>query len=178
MNRSRGLTLVEVLVAASLALVVLTVAWDCLRAGLDLWRDDLALGSAQSQCLALESRLTSELLHTTAESVTAGPGYLACLLPAATFQPDNGLPLWSRFVVYWLAQGCVTRSECGHTSLPGPRAQALAISELQCLPPGTIVARDVERFQCQLTGSLVEVQIYPRGQSARVLTLRLQKVRP
>lgn len=175
--RRRGLTLVEVLVAGGLGMLVLGLAWDTLSAGMRLWQLDLSRGSRQGQALALQSRLAHELASTTSDSVTVTPDGLAFLLPGAAVDPESGLPIWDRFVVYRFAGREVTRTERRHARLPGVTALALTADEVGSTPAGRVVLRDVERFHAALTGRMCEIQLGLVDTQDRHLAMCLQEVR-
>lgn len=177
----RGLTLIEVLVAAVLTMVVLGSAWETMHQGMRLWSCDLGHGSLQAQALVLESRLTRELAATTSDSVSADAQGLAFLLPSGSFDPDNGLPVWHRFAVYRLSGRTLTRVEVGHPQLPSTSALVLTPPQRAAAGGGRVVLRDVQRFEVSLTGSLctVDLELSNReGRASRHLCVALQKVEP
>lgn len=178
--RRRGLTLIEVLVASMLAMIVLGSAWETMHQGMRLWTHDLSHGSLQSQALVWESRLARELAATTSDSVSADDQGLAFLLPSGSFDPDTGLPVWQRFVVYSLSGRTVTRAEVNHARLPSPSPLTLTPAQ-RTGSGGVIVLRDVESFRVAVQGGLcqVDLQLSNReGRASRRLCVALQTVQP
>lgn len=66
----RGLTLVEVLIAAGLAGLLLTILVQLLVPGLRIWRHTQAMSEIEQNAMIAEARIELALLNTTPESIT------------------------------------------------------------------------------------------------------------
>lgn len=190
MSSQRGLTLVELMVAATLLGLLTFAMFAIYRMGASAW----AKGSVRSEMLAdlqvATARLEKDLGRSTYSSFSVGAGGSAVsfLTPVddtapQTFESITGAPLWRRYVLYWLdaASGELRRREvplpagAPEESAPGPIESFGTSGPLALyLDQGRAVARDVTLFTCSVPGPNRPVRTQLTAQRQRYGTSRVE----
>ncbi|MCA9780667.1 MAG: prepilin-type N-terminal cleavage/methylation domain-containing protein, partial [Candidatus Eremiobacteraeota bacterium] len=69
-RKHKGLTLIEVLVAAALSGVLLTILVKILVPGLQIWRQTQAVSELEQNAMIARAKISDALINSTAESIT------------------------------------------------------------------------------------------------------------
>lgn len=173
----RGFSLVELMVTSSLTLMVVSLLYVMLVAGMRLYRHGSARSELQVSATMSLSRLAADLDRTTPPGVSVRPDGLS-LVPLRGISAD-GRQLWlEELILYYREAGtqallrrhCPPVPEDVSLALDPTRPLALSEEELQVLflaasPPAVVMARDVVSFEVT------------RPQGPRLLHVRLELAR-
>jgi len=170
-----GFTLIEVLVAGSLALLVMGLAYAMFMLSDRYFRITDVKTEVQLNALLASQRLQNELRGTIISSVTNATGSAPPALCFQTAYDGNGVfqtddyanPVWQSYVIYYLPVGSTTMRRFSFAS--PATVSPLGIAEVQsyCTGSGRIVGYDVIEFSAQVNAaeSLVTVNIGTRADS-------------
>lgn len=154
----RGMTLIEVMVAAALSLILGVVLFQAMQTGFSQHSRNLRHADLQQQALVVSRRLSTELQQSTPGGIAVGPNQLAVqrlVDVTATLPPSQ---IWdTRQFVYFLGpQGGLYRREwppfppdLGVTlSSSAPfRANPTQLTSLCLVNRSSLLGRDVTRFE-------------------------------
>lgn len=110
-HRLRGLTLIEVLVAAALSGILLTLLVQILIPGLQIWRQTQAVSELEQNAMISRAKISDSLLNTTADSITvidrADRQAISCLNNEGTedqpgYDGNTGDIFWRSMTMYSL----------------------------------------------------------------------------
>ncbi|MEW6281906.1 MAG: prepilin-type N-terminal cleavage/methylation domain-containing protein [Candidatus Eremiobacterota bacterium] len=166
----RGLTLVEVLVAAALLLLVLGLLASILIPALRAWMRQSQRSDAQRSALVVIKRLREEVRFGHPESVTCPTPDSVVFLSSMNSQGrvswNDYDVLWQKWSYFYFQSGQVRLHE---EWLRPPACEVDPASPVLIrLPSDRVVGRDVEVFRCLVTPEgLLRVEVEARIQDAR-----------
>lgn len=158
LNRNRGITLIELLVATAIFSLISVAAFKILVEGGKYVRLNQLAIDAQRSGLFLLSEIGSGLQATKPTLIDVGPeGVILASSNTpdgrAEFDPITGALLWQKWVCYYLDNEEVTRREILltiPTSTPGPPP---TFSDFNAIDPVKSLGREITNFQVTQIGA-------------------------
>jgi hypothetical protein len=141
---SLGFTLIELMVAATLALLVLTLVVQLFIPALRSWSDSQRRSEVSQNLLVTTSWLGEDVVRCSPGSLKLTPEGALVMRCAMGQTVDHNNP-FSQLVAYWLEAGEVFRAS---TMLSDPEAEPpVTLAELKGLPEQRRVANQVTAFE-------------------------------
>ena len=190
--RTRGITLVEMLLSTTLLLLIMGLVVAGFRYGFLAFQRATVQQGAAGDLARIATSLKRDLRRTHARTVSiisrdhpsGAPRDGLCLgtlqdwNDPASFDGINGLPKWDRYVIYYAtSDGKLIRSRLDPSSpdfspVPFPAYSEAYLSDDPSLNPSqqtgyVLLSEQVEDFECELAGNSVQARIRIRGEGGR-----------